>query len=124
VTEVAQTLLSLSQEKFSMQKFDEMYTRLPYEFFSGGKQVREHYKMYDAWLARQPGDTMAKRRAEAEMIFRRVDDGFLDPKVFRCTSTLGCAGLLDVYKAGHINICNGVGTGVADANRSTPMCPG
>ena len=55
-----------------MLKFDEMYTRLPYEFFSHGAQVREHYKIYDEWLARQPGDMMAKRRDEAEMIFRRV----------------------------------------------------
>ncbi|TXT37094.1 MAG: hypothetical protein FD135_3846 [Comamonadaceae bacterium] len=55
-----------------MQKFDEMYTQLPYEFFSGGKQIRDHYKIYDEWLARQPGDMMAKRREEAEMIFRRV----------------------------------------------------
>jgi uncharacterized circularly permuted ATP-grasp superfamily protein len=55
-----------------MQKFDEMYTSLPYEFFSKGKQIRDHYKIYDAWLAKQPGDMMAKRREEAEMIFRRV----------------------------------------------------
>ena len=55
-----------------MRKFDEMYTRLPYEFFSKGEQIRDHYKIYDAWLARQPGDMMAKRREEAEMIFRRV----------------------------------------------------
>ncbi len=55
-----------------MQRFDEMYTRLPYEFFSQGEQVREHYKIYDAWMARQPGDMMAKRREETEMIFRRV----------------------------------------------------
>ena len=55
-----------------MQKFDEMYTQLPYEFFSDGAQVRDHYKIYDEWLARQPGDTMAKRREEAELIFRRV----------------------------------------------------
>ncbi len=55
-----------------MLKFDEMYTKLPYEFFSKGEQIRDHYKIYDAWLARQPGDMMAKRRAEAEMIFRRV----------------------------------------------------
>jgi uncharacterized circularly permuted ATP-grasp superfamily protein len=56
----------------TMQKFDEMYTQLPYEFFTEGKQIRDHYKIYDAWLARQPGDMMAKRREEAEMIFRRV----------------------------------------------------
>ncbi len=55
-----------------MQKFDEMYTQLPYEFFSKGEQIRDHYKVYDEWLARQPGDTMAKRRQEAEIIFRRV----------------------------------------------------
>ncbi|HQZ04493.1 MAG: circularly permuted type 2 ATP-grasp protein [Rhodoferax sp.] len=55
-----------------MQKFDEMYTSLPYEFFSGGEKIRDHYKIYDEWLARQPGDMMANRREEAEMIFRRV----------------------------------------------------
>ena len=55
-----------------MQKFDEMYTTLPYEFFSGGTKIRDHYKIYDEWLARQPGDMMANRREEAEMIFRRV----------------------------------------------------
>lgn len=55
-----------------MQKLDEMYTQLPYEFFTKGAQIREHYKIYDEWLARQPGDTMAKRREEAEIIFRRV----------------------------------------------------
>ena len=55
-----------------MQKFDEMYTQLPYEFFTHGAKIREHYKIYDEWLARQPGDTMAKRREEAEVIFRRV----------------------------------------------------
>jgi uncharacterized circularly permuted ATP-grasp superfamily protein len=49
-----------------------MYTTLPYEFFSKGKQIRDHYKIYDDWLARQPGDMMAKRREEAELIFRRV----------------------------------------------------
>lgn len=55
-----------------MFKFDEMYTRLPYEFFTQGEQIREHYRIYDDWLARQPGDMMVKRREEAEMIFRRV----------------------------------------------------
>jgi uncharacterized circularly permuted ATP-grasp superfamily protein len=49
-----------------MQKFDEMYTKLPYEFFSKGEQIRDHYKIYDEWLARQPGDMMAKRREKDE----------------------------------------------------------
>ncbi|MBU3739690.1 MAG: circularly permuted type 2 ATP-grasp protein [Rhodoferax sp.] len=55
-----------------MQQFDEMHTRLPYAFFSQGAQIRDHYRLYDDWLARQPGDMMVKRREEAEMIFRRV----------------------------------------------------
>jgi uncharacterized circularly permuted ATP-grasp superfamily protein len=55
-----------------MNKFDEMYTQLPYEFFTHGAKIRDHYKIYDEWLASQPGDMMAKRREEAEMIFRRV----------------------------------------------------
>jgi uncharacterized circularly permuted ATP-grasp superfamily protein len=55
-----------------MATFDEMYTQLPYEFLKGGAHIREHYKLYDDWLSRQPGDTMAKRRVEAEVIFRRV----------------------------------------------------
>ena len=42
-----------------MHKFDEMYTAMPYEFFSAGEQIRDHYKIYDEWLARQPGDMMA-----------------------------------------------------------------
>jgi uncharacterized circularly permuted ATP-grasp superfamily protein len=56
-----------------MQKFDEMYTATALRVLhKGAKQIRDHYKIYDEWLARQPGDMMAKRREEAEMIFRRV----------------------------------------------------
>jgi uncharacterized circularly permuted ATP-grasp superfamily protein len=58
-----------------------------------------------------------------DVIYRRVDDDFLDPSVFRATSTLGCAGLMDVYKAGHVNICNAVGTGIADDKSIYPYVP-
>ncbi|HNZ90290.1 MAG TPA: circularly permuted type 2 ATP-grasp protein, partial [Acidovorax sp.] len=51
-----------------MQKFDEMYAMLPFE----GSDVRVHYKRYGQWLAHQPADAMRARRAEAEVIFRRV----------------------------------------------------
>ncbi|MEG2050052.1 MAG: circularly permuted type 2 ATP-grasp protein, partial [Comamonas sp.] len=51
-----------------MQKYDEMYTMLPFD----GSDVRDHYKAYAQWLAQQPAQTMAARAAEAEMIFRRV----------------------------------------------------
>ena len=58
-----------------------------------------------------------------DVIYRRVDDDFLDPRVFRPDSTLGCAGLLDVYRAGHVTICNAVGTGVADDKSIYPYVP-
>ncbi len=58
-----------------------------------------------------------------DVIYRRVDDDFLDPKVFRPTSTLGCAGLMDAYRAGHVSICNAVGTGIADDKSIYPYVP-
>ncbi len=58
-----------------------------------------------------------------DVIYRRVDDDFLDPRVFRPTSTLGCAGLMDAYRAGHVSICNAVGTGIADDKSIYPYVP-
>ncbi|MDO5694017.1 MAG: circularly permuted type 2 ATP-grasp protein [Pseudomonadota bacterium] len=58
-----------------------------------------------------------------DVIYRRVDDDFLDPRVFRPDSTLGCAGLMEAYRAGHVTICNAVGTGVADDKSIYPYVP-
>ncbi len=58
-----------------------------------------------------------------DVIYRRVDDDFLDPLAFRPDSTLGCAGLLGAYRAGHVAICNAVGTGVADDKSIYPYVP-
>ena len=58
-----------------------------------------------------------------DVIYRRIDDGFLDPRVFRKDSTLGCAGLMDVYRAGHVAICNAIGTGIADDKSIYPYVP-
>jgi uncharacterized circularly permuted ATP-grasp superfamily protein len=58
-----------------------------------------------------------------DVIYRRVDDDFLDPRVFRPSSTLGCPGLMDAYRAGHVTICNAVGTGVADDKSIYPYVP-
>jgi len=49
-----------------------------------------------------------------DVIYRRIDDDFLDPMVFRKDSELGVPGLLDAYRAGHVALANAVGTGVAD----------
>jgi uncharacterized circularly permuted ATP-grasp superfamily protein len=48
------------------------------------------------------------------VIYRRVDDDFLDPVHFRSDSALGCPGLLNAARAGHVTIANAVGNGVAD----------
>ena len=58
-----------------------------------------------------------------DVIYRRIDDDFLDPRVFRKDSTLGCAGLMDVYRAGHVAICNAIGTGIADDKSIYPYVP-
>jgi uncharacterized circularly permuted ATP-grasp superfamily protein len=58
-----------------------------------------------------------------DVIYRRVDDDFLDPREFRSNSTLGCAGLIEAYRAGHVSICNAVGTGVADDKSIYPYVP-
>lgn len=49
-----------------------------------------------------------------DVIYRRVDDDFLDPLAFRQDSILGVAGLINAYRAGNVTIANAVGTGVAD----------
>jgi uncharacterized circularly permuted ATP-grasp superfamily protein len=65
--------------------------------------------------------TQGPRRVD--VIYRRVDDDFLDPSVFRKDSTLGCAGLLDVYRSGNITLCNAIGTGIADDKSIYPYVP-
>jgi len=49
-----------------------------------------------------------------DVIYRRVDDDFLDPLTFNSNSMLGVPGIMDVYRAGNITIANAPGTGVAD----------
>ncbi len=65
--------------------------------------------------------TQGPRRVD--VIYRRVDDDFLDPEVFRADSALGATGLLRAYKAGNVAICNAIGTGVADDKSIYPFVP-
>jgi uncharacterized circularly permuted ATP-grasp superfamily protein len=48
------------------------------------------------------------------VIYRRIDDDFLDPTVFRRDSALGVPGLISAYRAGNVSLANSIGTGVAD----------
>jgi len=49
-----------------------------------------------------------------DVIYRRIDDDFLDPLTFRADSALGIPGLINAYRAGNVALANAVGTGIAD----------
>lgn len=56
-----------------------------------------------------------------DVIYRRIDDDFLDPEVFRSESLLGVPGLMRAYRAGNVTLANAVGTGVADDKAIYPF---
>jgi uncharacterized circularly permuted ATP-grasp superfamily protein len=58
-----------------------------------------------------------------DVIYRRIDDAFLDPLAFRTDSMLGVPGLLSVYCAGGVVLANAIGTGVADDKSIYPYVP-
>jgi uncharacterized circularly permuted ATP-grasp superfamily protein len=84
-----------------------------------------------AYLARQMGIELVEGRdlvthdnivymrttnglRRVDVIYRRVDDDFIDPLAFRGDSILGVAGLFNAYRAGNVTLANAFGTGVAD----------
>jgi uncharacterized circularly permuted ATP-grasp superfamily protein len=72
------------------------------------------------YLARQMGIDLVEGRDlvthdnRVDVIYRRVDDDFSDPLVFRGDSSLGCTGLFNAYRAGNVTVANAFGTGLAD----------
>ena len=93
-----------------------------------------------AFLARQMGVELVEGRdlvvedhivsmrttrglVRVDVIYKRVDDDFLDPVVFRSGSTLGVPGLLAAARAGNVTISNAVGNGVADDKAVYPYVP-
>jgi uncharacterized circularly permuted ATP-grasp superfamily protein len=52
--------------------------------------------------------------ARVDVIYRRIDDDFMDPAVFRADSALGVPGIMDVYRQGRVSLCNAPGNGVGD----------
>ncbi len=57
------------------------------------------------------------------VIYRRVDDDFLDPRAFRKDSMIGVPGLFAAYRAGRVTLANAIGTGVADDKSIYPYVP-
>jgi uncharacterized circularly permuted ATP-grasp superfamily protein len=58
-----------------------------------------------------------------DVIYRRLDDAFLDPRVFRKDSMLGVPGLVGAYAKGHVTIANAIGNGVCDDKAVYPFVP-
>jgi uncharacterized circularly permuted ATP-grasp superfamily protein len=59
-----------------------------------------------------------------DVIYRRIDDDFVDPLAFRNDSLLGAPGLMNAYRAGNVTIANALGTGVADDKAVYAFVPG
>jgi uncharacterized circularly permuted ATP-grasp superfamily protein len=72
-------------------------------------------------------DTVYKRTTRGpkrvDVIYRRIDDDYLDPRAFRAESTLGVPGLLEAVRAGRVGLANAIGTGVADDKSIYPYVP-
>jgi len=62
-------------------------------------------------------------RQRIDVVYRRIDDDFLDPLQFRPDSVLGCAGIVNAARMGNVTIANGVGNGVADDKALYPYVP-
>jgi len=58
-----------------------------------------------------------------DVIYRRIDDDYLDPLEFRSDSTLGVKGLFSAYRKGNVSLANAIGTGVADDKSIYPYVP-
>ena len=93
-----------------------------------------------SFLARQMGVTLVEGRdlcikdgavcmrstqglQRVDVIYRRIDDDYLDPVAFRPGSMLGCAGLFAAYRSGAVALANAPGTGVADDKALYPFVP-
>jgi uncharacterized circularly permuted ATP-grasp superfamily protein len=61
--------------------------------------------------------------SRVDVIYRRIDDDFLDPLVFRSDSTLGVPGLVNAYRSGNVALANSIGTGIADDKGIYPFVP-
>ena len=60
---------------------------------------------------------------QVDVIYRRIDDDFLDPRVFNQDSVLGVPGIIEAYAAGNVTLANAPGNGVADNKAVYPFVP-
>ena len=101
------TVVLLTPGVFNSAYFEHSFLarQMGIEIVEGSDLVVENDRVY---MRRSDG------LAPVHVIYRRLDDDFLDPTVFRKDSLLGVPGLVDAYRKGNVALCNPIGTGVAD----------
>jgi uncharacterized circularly permuted ATP-grasp superfamily protein len=101
------TVVLLTPGVFNSAYFEHSFLarQMGIEIVEGGDLVVENDRVY---MRRTDG------LAPVHVIYRRIDDDFLDPTVFRKDSLLGVPGLFEAYRKGNVALCNPIGTGVAD----------
>ena len=110
------TVVVLTPGRFNSAYFEHAFLaqQMGVELVEGADlQVRDGH----VWMR----TTAGLRRVD--VIYRRIDDAYLDPLAFKPESVLGVPGLLAVYRAGRVAITNAVGTGVADDKSIYPYVP-
>ncbi len=110
------TVVLLSPGMYNSAYFEHTYLaqRMGIELVEGRDLVIDQGRVY-----------MRTTRAleRVDVIYRRIDDDFLDPLTFRADSTLGVAGLVNAYRAGNVALANSIGTGIADDKGIYPFVP-
>jgi uncharacterized circularly permuted ATP-grasp superfamily protein len=110
------TVVLLSPGMYNSAYFEHSYLaqRLGIELVEGRDLVVDQGRV---WMRTTRG------LQSVDVIYRRIDDEFLDPLAFRSDSMLGVPGLVAAYRAGHVSLANGIGTGIADDKGVYPFIP-
>jgi uncharacterized circularly permuted ATP-grasp superfamily protein len=110
------TIVLLSPGMYNSAYFEHTYLaqRMGVELVEGRDLVVDQNRVY-----------MRTTRGleRVDVIYRRIDDDFLDPLTFRPDSTLGVPGLVNAYRAGQLGLANSIGTGIADDKGVYPFIP-
>ncbi|SEB10343.1 circularly permuted type 2 ATP-grasp protein [Pedobacter hartonius] len=101
------TIVLLSPGSFNSAYFEHttLARLMGIELVEGSDLIVEDHKVYMKTTA---------GLQQVDVIYRRVDDDYLDPLVFNANSMLGVAGLMNAYRRGNVTIVNAIGNGVAD----------
>lgn len=110
------TIVLLSPGIYNSAYFEHTFLaqRMGIELVEGRDLLVDHNRVYMR---------TTRGLARVDVIYRRIDDDFLDPLTFRPDSTLGVPGLVNAYRAGNVALANSIGIGIADDKGIYPFVP-